>query len=179
VVVPQIEICQLRWTLKRTYSLSHHRIRQSSRCHSYTTQVGKDLKSVHLRRRSLGYRAVGINGRVNDFIKLACSCDYSHGKENCVLCRALCLCRDLDTMINFSAVVNIVISQSSILPWIILGIVPVSVMYFFIQLYYRMSGPDLQRIDAMSRSPIQASLAEGKYILICFQHAILFLMTRT
>jgi hypothetical protein len=72
-------------------------------------------------------------------------------------------------MINLCAVLNIAISQSSILPWIILGIIPVSVMYFFIQLYYRMSGPDLQRIDAMSRSPIQASLAEGKYILICMQ----------
>lgn len=40
---------------------------------------------------------------------------------------------------------------------------PVSVVYFNIQLYYRMSGPDLQRLDAMSRSPIQANLAEGKF----------------
>lgn len=77
-----------------------------------------------------------------------------------------CLCRDLDTIINLFAAVNIAISQSTILPWIILGIVPISIIYFFIQLYYRMSGPDLQRIDAMSRSPIQASLAEGKHILI-------------
>jgi hypothetical protein len=65
-------------------------------------------------------------------------------------------------MTNLCAVVYISIPQSSILPWIILGIVPVSIIYFFIQLYYRMSGPDLQRIDAMSRSPIQANLAEGK-----------------
>jgi hypothetical protein len=79
-----------------------------------------------------------------------------------------CLCRDLDTLIDLCPFVNIAISQSTILPWIILGIVPISVIYFFIQLYYRMSGPDLQRIDAMSRSPIQASLAEGKHILICF-----------
>jgi hypothetical protein len=48
-----------------------------------------------------------------------------------------------------------------VLPYIIIGIIPVTILYYFIQLYYRMSGPDLQRIDAVSRSPIQASLAEG------------------
>ena len=48
-----------------------------------------------------------------------------------------------------------------VLPWITLGIVPVTAVYFYMQLYYRMSGPDLQRIDAVSRSPIQAALAEG------------------
>jgi ABC-type multidrug transport system fused ATPase/permease subunit len=97
-----------------------------------------------------------------------------------IVCFAECsLCRDLDldTMINLCSIVIIAIFQSSILPWIILGLVPVSVIYFFIQLYYRMSGPDLQRIDAMSRSPIQASLAEGKYILICFQLAKVFPLT--
>jgi ABC-type multidrug transport system fused ATPase/permease subunit len=84
----------------------------------------------------------------------------------CFAERSLSRDLDLDTIIHLRAVVMIAIFQSSILPWILLGIVPVSVIYFFIQLYYRMSGPDLQRIDAMSRSPIQASLAEGKYIRI-------------
>jgi hypothetical protein len=80
-------------------------------------------------------------------------------------------------MTDLCLFVHIAIYQSTILPWIIFGIIPVSAIYFFIQLYYRMSGPDLQRIDAMSRSPIQASLAEGKHTLICCHLAILFIMT--
>ena len=51
--------------------------------------------------------------------------------------------------------------QLAIVPWIGLGLAPICVAYFFIQKYYRMSGPDLQRLDAMSRSPLQAKLAEG------------------
>lgn len=43
----------------------------------------------------------------------------------------------------------------------LVGLFPVGVLYFFIQLYYRTCGPDLQRLDAASRSPIQAKLAEG------------------
>jgi hypothetical protein len=69
-----------------THSLSLQYIRQSSHRRSYTTQVGTGLKSIHLRRRSLGYRAVGIDGRANDFSKLARSRGYSYGKENRVLC---------------------------------------------------------------------------------------------
>jgi ABC-type multidrug transport system fused ATPase/permease subunit len=51
--------------------------------------------------------------------------------------------------------------QIAVLPWLALVLMPVSIMYFFIQLFYRMSGPDLQRIDAVTRSPLQATLAEG------------------
>ena len=51
--------------------------------------------------------------------------------------------------------------QAAVLPWSIFALVPVCIMYYYMQLYYRMSGPDLQRIDATSRSPLQASLAEG------------------
>jgi hypothetical protein len=80
-----IEICQPLSTLK-LLTHSHHCIRQSSYRWSYTTQVGADLESVHLRRRSLGYRAVGIDGWADDCCKLARSRDYSYGKENCVLC---------------------------------------------------------------------------------------------
>lgn len=53
------------------------------------------------------------------------------------------------------------LSKISVLPWVVFAVVPVCALYFGIQLYYRRSGPDLQRLDAMSRSPIQASLAEG------------------
>lgn len=52
--------------------------------------------------------------------------------------------------------------QAVILPWILIPLAPVTVIYIMTQSYYRMSGPDLQRLDAISRSPIQASLAEGK-----------------
>ena len=33
-------------------------------------------------------------------------------------------------------------------------------MYWFLMLHYRMSGPDLQRIDALSRSPLQSMVSE-------------------
>jgi ABC-type multidrug transport system fused ATPase/permease subunit len=64
-------------------------------------------------------------------------------------------------MVSFSWLLSAVVAMVSVLPWILFGIVPVATIYFFIQYYYRMSGPDLQRIDAVSRSPLQASLAEG------------------
>ena len=64
-------------------------------------------------------------------------------------------------VVSGSWLVSAVVAMVVVLPWILLGIVPVTVLYIFIQYYYRMSGPDLQRIDAVSRSPLQASLAEG------------------
>jgi ABC-type multidrug transport system fused ATPase/permease subunit len=48
-----------------------------------------------------------------------------------------------------------------ILPWMILAMIPVAMVYWMIQNKYRKSGADLQRIDALSRSPLQAMLAEG------------------
>ena len=65
-------------------------------------------------------------------------------------------------VVSCSWLISAVVVMVSVLPWILLGIVPVTIVYGFIQYYYRMSGPDLQRIDAVSRSPLQASLAEGK-----------------
>ena len=50
--------------------------------------------------------------------------------------------------------------QVSILPWSALALFPVSVMYWFLMMHYRMSGPDLQRIDALSRSPLQSMITE-------------------
>eukprot|EP00816_Leptocylindrus_hargravesii_P007452 CAMPEP_0196807870 /NCGR_PEP_ID=MMETSP1362-20130617/7854_1 /TAXON_ID=163516 /ORGANISM="Leptocylindrus danicus, Strain CCMP1856" /LENGTH=1401 /DNA_ID=CAMNT_0042181965 /DNA_START=94 /DNA_END=4299 /DNA_ORIENTATION=- len=49
----------------------------------------------------------------------------------------------------------------TILPWILFVLGPVMACYFALQLYYRRSSVDLQRIDAVSRSPIQALIAEG------------------
>ena len=52
--------------------------------------------------------------------------------------------------------------QVAVLPWCAIALVPVGFGYYYMQLFYRMSGPDLQRIDATSRSPLQATLAEGE-----------------
>lgn len=49
----------------------------------------------------------------------------------------------------------------TILPWILAALVPITAVYGVFVYYYRKSGSDLQRLDALSRSPIQAMLAEG------------------
>jgi ABC-type multidrug transport system fused ATPase/permease subunit len=54
-----------------------------------------------------------------------------------------------------------VIVMCTILPWIALAIFPVTVIYWVLMLHYRKSGSDLQRLDAVSRSPIQAMISEG------------------
>ncbi len=54
-----------------------------------------------------------------------------------------------------------VIIMVLIIPYMLLALVPVMIVYVFLLLHYRRSGADLQRIDAVSRSPIQAMLAEG------------------
>jgi len=50
--------------------------------------------------------------------------------------------------------------QVAILPWSALALFPVSVMYWILMLHYRHSGPDLQRIDAVTRSPLQSMVSE-------------------
>jgi ABC-type multidrug transport system fused ATPase/permease subunit len=65
-------------------------------------------------------------------------------------------------MISVSWYVAGVILMSSILPYMVVVIVPVTVAYWFLLLHYRRSGADLQRLDAVSRSPIQAKVSEGK-----------------
>ena len=52
--------------------------------------------------------------------------------------------------------------QISVLWYNIFVLVPILVIYWNLLLYYRKSAVDLQRLDAMSRSPVQANLAEGK-----------------
>ena len=63
-------------------------------------------------------------------------------------------------MLSCSWYLTAVVLQIAILPWSALSIVPVSLMYWFLMLRYRMSGPDLQRIDALSRSPLQSMVGE-------------------
>jgi ATP-binding cassette subfamily C (CFTR/MRP) protein 1 len=50
--------------------------------------------------------------------------------------------------------------QISILPWSAMALVPVTIMYWVLALHYRLSGPDLQRLDALSRSPLQSMVTE-------------------
>jgi len=50
--------------------------------------------------------------------------------------------------------------QITILPWSAAAIIPVSIMYWVLALHYRLSGPDLQRLDALSRSPMQSMVSE-------------------
>lgn len=64
-------------------------------------------------------------------------------------------------VVSASWLISAVVVIVAVVPWMLVGIIPVGFVYMFIQYYYRMSGPDLQRIDAVSRSPLQASLVEG------------------
>ena len=48
-----------------------------------------------------------------------------------------------------------------IIPWLILAIFPITVAYYYLLLHYRKSGSDLQRLDAVSRSPLQAMVSEA------------------
>jgi hypothetical protein len=57
-----------------------------------------------------------------------------------------------------------VIIMLTILPWIAFALVPALFSYYLLLLHYRKSGTDLQRIDAVARSPMQAIVAEGEYM---------------
>lgn len=54
-----------------------------------------------------------------------------------------------------------IILQSIILPWQLFTILFIIGMYWVLVLHYRKSAVDLQRLDATSRSPVQAQLAEA------------------
>jgi len=58
--------------------------------------------------------------------------------------------------------VTSLIVMITILPWMACAIVPVIAVYWLLLLHYRKSGADLQRLDAVARSPIQAMLTEGE-----------------
>lgn len=79
-------------------------------------------------------------------------------------------------LLRFHSYDFILLIQIIIIPWLALPLLPAALIYFILQRYYRYgfychkctlsdiarhTGPDLQRLDAISRSPIQASLAEG------------------
>lgn len=64
-------------------------------------------------------------------------------------------------LISISWYVAGVTLMCTILPWMVLAIFPVTVVYWFLLLRYRRTGADLQRLDAVSRSPIQTMISEG------------------
>lgn len=64
-------------------------------------------------------------------------------------------------LISCSWYVAGVVLMCTILPWMLLAIVPVTAAFWFLLLHYRRSATDLQRLDALSRSPIQAMISEG------------------
>jgi ABC-type multidrug transport system fused ATPase/permease subunit len=64
-------------------------------------------------------------------------------------------------MISWSWFIAGISIMAILLPWMLLILFPVISLYWMMLLYYRKSGSDLQRLDAVSRSPIQAMLAEA------------------
>lgn len=63
--------------------------------------------------------------------------------------------------------------QITILPYSVCILVPVISLYWLLLLYYRKSAVDLQRLDAVSRSPVQAKLTEGKKSNFCLIYLVL------
>merc|ERR1740139_1359061 len=54
-----------------------------------------------------------------------------------------------------------VVIQIALLPWNTFILTAIMFLYWRLLLYFRKSAVDLQRLDAVSRSPVQANLAEG------------------
>mmetsp|Transcript_5499 Transcript_5499/g.15909 ORF Transcript_5499/g.15909 Transcript_5499/m.15909 type:complete len:1280 (+) Transcript_5499:109-3948(+) len=63
-------------------------------------------------------------------------------------------------MISISWYVAGIAVQIAIIPWMAFALLLVTVMYLIFLHYYRLTGPDLQRIDALSRSPMQSMVSE-------------------
>ena len=66
-------------------------------------------------------------------------------------------------MISLSWFVAGICVMVSILPIIMVCVVPISIIYNIIFRYFRKSGIDLQRLDALSRSNVQVRFSEGKH----------------
>lgn len=81
-------------------------------------------------------------------------------------------------MISCGWYVTGIVIMTFILPWMILAIVPVTILFGLVAMRYRMCGPDLQRLDAISRSPIQAMVSEaldGSSTIRVFRQELTFL----
>jgi len=65
-------------------------------------------------------------------------------------------------MISISWFIAGIIVMSTIIPWTLFALVPIIGLYSSLLYYYRMTGTDMQRLDAKARSPIQAMVSEGE-----------------
>ena len=63
-------------------------------------------------------------------------------------------------IISCSWYVASIVVQVAILPWSAFVLFPISGLYLLLMHHYRHTGPDLQRIDALSRSPLQSMVSE-------------------
>lgn len=54
-----------------------------------------------------------------------------------------------------------VVVMVSIVPYVAFALLPVTTIYWLLLLKYRRCGTDLQRLDAVARSPIHALVSEG------------------
>lgn len=59
-----------------------------------------------------------------------------------------------------------IIIQTVIIPWLLIVLLFIIVNYWLLLSHYRKSAVDLQRLDAMSRSPVQAQLSEGMCVCL-------------
>jgi ABC-type multidrug transport system fused ATPase/permease subunit len=73
-------------------------------------------------------------------------------------------------MTAFGWFITGVILQVSILPWVGFGLAIIAICYWVLILYYRKSSVDLQRLDSISRSPVQVHLSEGQFLQTCQVH---------
>jgi ABC-type multidrug transport system fused ATPase/permease subunit len=64
-------------------------------------------------------------------------------------------------LVATSSYVSGITVMIGIMPLVALSVIPVTVVYVFLLWFYRRTGTDLQRLDALSRSPIQAMITEG------------------
>jgi ABC-type multidrug transport system fused ATPase/permease subunit len=64
-------------------------------------------------------------------------------------------------LISSSWFIAAVVIMVAILPWIFFFLIPICIIYITIHRLYRKSGADLQRLDALSRSPLQTMLVEA------------------
>merc|ERR1719424_2648606 len=58
------------------------------------------------------------------------------------------------------SVIGVFIMIACLIPWFMVFLVPISIIYYFTQLRYRPISRDLQRIESISRSPIFAQFSE-------------------
>ena len=73
-------------------------------------------------------------------------------------------------MVTFGWIITGFSILTSILPQSSLVLIPVLALYWLLLMYHRKSAADLQRLDAISRSPVQSKVHEGESISLHLIH---------